>query len=145
MAAAAGVVDDLRLGGAAVDDEGAGETGANIGQSQPDQVGVLAEILVVARGKGAGGRGALCQDDDEHRERRWNQRRHDWPVPVDRWQTEMWQTTRNGSEYMHLLVESERPTYDNGADRRDQSSRNFPRNLLEADDDHQTLSATVIS
>ena len=35
------------------------------------------------------------------------------------------------------LSKSERPTCDQGADRRDQGSRNFLRNLLEADDDHQ--------
>ena len=37
----------------------------------------------------------------------------------------MWQTTRHGSDYMHLLVKSERPTYDQGADRRDESARNL--------------------
>ena len=70
LAAAAGAVDDLRLRWAAVDDEGAGQAGANIGQGQTDQVGVLAETLVVARGISAGGRRALRQDDHEHSQRR---------------------------------------------------------------------------
>ena len=77
LAATAGAVDDLRLRGAAVDDEGAGQAGANIGQGQTDQVGVLAETLAVARGIGAGGRRALRQDDHEHRKGRRNQGRDD--------------------------------------------------------------------
>jgi hypothetical protein len=40
LAAAAGALDDLRLGWAAIDDEGAGQGGTNIGQGQADQVGV---------------------------------------------------------------------------------------------------------
>jgi len=118
-------------------DEGSGQASANIGQGQTDQIGVLAETLVVARGKGAGGRRALCQDDHEQSKGRGNQSRYEWPAPLHCGQTQVWQATRNGSDHMHLLVESERPTYYQGADRRDQGSRNLLRNHFEADDDRQ--------
>ena len=62
---------------------------ANIGQCQTDQVGILAESIVVERGKGARGRCALGQDDHEHRKGRRKQRGHDWPAPVDLGQTEV--------------------------------------------------------
>lgn len=53
LAATAGAVDHLRLGGTAVDDEGAGNGGGGVGQTQTDQVHVLVQGLVVLAGVGA--------------------------------------------------------------------------------------------
>ena len=47
LAAPAGAVGHLCLGRAAVDDEGARQGGGHIGGAQADQVGVLAECLLV--------------------------------------------------------------------------------------------------
>src|SRR5713226_6422951 len=53
LAAPARAVGHLRLGRAAVDDEGARQRGGHVGGTQADQVGVLAECLLMPPGVGA--------------------------------------------------------------------------------------------
>ncbi len=65
LAAAAGAVHHLCLGGAAVDHECACQAGADIGQTQADQIDVLTEALAVACGVGTGSGCALRQDHDK--------------------------------------------------------------------------------
>ena len=66
LAPAAGAVHHLRLGGAAVDHERAGERGRGVGRAQAGQVVGDAERLGVLGGVGPRGRRALGQDDHEH-------------------------------------------------------------------------------
>ena len=70
LAPAAGAVDHLGLGRAAVDHERAADAGADVGQAQADEVDVLVEAVVVLHGVGARRRGALGEDDDERSRRR---------------------------------------------------------------------------
>src|SRR5207248_8663922 len=74
LAAAAGAVRYLGFGRAAVDHERAGERGGGVGGAQADQIGGLAERLLVLGGVGPRGGGALGQDDHEHRQRGTQQR-----------------------------------------------------------------------
>ncbi len=69
LAASARAVRDLRLGRAAVDDEGPGERRREVRDSEPHEVGVLVHVLLVARRVRPRSRGALRQDHDEHRQR----------------------------------------------------------------------------
>ena len=66
---AAGAVDHLGLGRAAVDDEGAREPGGDVGRAEADQVDVLVERVVVLGGVGPGGGRALGEDQHEDRGR----------------------------------------------------------------------------
>ena len=68
LAPATGAVDHLGLGRAAVDDEGAREPGREVADAEPDEVDVLVEAVVVLHRVGARRRGALGEDEDEHRE-----------------------------------------------------------------------------
>ncbi len=65
LAAAAGAVDHLGLGGGSVDDEGAVRAGHGVGRAEPDQVDVLVEVVVVLGRVGPRRGGALGQDEDE--------------------------------------------------------------------------------
>ena len=52
LGAALGLVDHLGLGRAAVDRDGPAQPGREVGQAEPDKVGVLLEALVVPDGVG---------------------------------------------------------------------------------------------
>ena len=60
-------VHDCGLGGAAVDAEGAGDPGGQVGDGEPHQVAVLVQLLLTLLGEAARGGGALGQDDHEDR------------------------------------------------------------------------------
>ena len=63
------LVEDLGLGRAAVDDEGAGEAGGEVGAGEPDDVAVHVHALVVLHREAARRRRALGDDQDEAGER----------------------------------------------------------------------------
>ena len=95
---AAGAVDHLGLGRAAVHDEGPGQAGADVGQPQADEVGVLAEPLVVAGSVGARGGRALGQDDHEHHKGGGQQRLQHCPVQGTVRQADPRQAARDRAE-----------------------------------------------
>ena len=135
LAAPARAVDHLGLGRAAVDDEGAGERGGHVGGAQADQVGVLAERLLVLRGVGARGRRALGEDDDEHRRRGAEQR--GGVVPAERGQPEVRQPARDGAEHGHAVPGQVRgPAHDDRGDHRDQRPGNLAVDPAGGQHDH---------
>ena len=60
-------VEDLRLGGAAVDHEGAAESGSDVRARQPHDVAVHVDLVAVLHGEAARRGGALRHDEDEAR------------------------------------------------------------------------------
>ena len=68
LAARLRLLRHLRLRRAAVDDERAAEAGGEVRGAEADEVGVLLEVLLVLDRVRAGGRGALGDDDEEHRD-----------------------------------------------------------------------------
>ena len=73
LAPAAGTVDHLGLGRAAIDHERARDAGRGVGHAQADEVHVLVESVAVAHGVRTRGGCALGQDDDDHRDDRGQQ------------------------------------------------------------------------
>ena len=96
LAAAAGPVDHLGLGRAAVDDERARQAGARVGEAEADEVDVLVERLLVLRGVGPRGRRALGEHDDEDGAAGADQRRE--LRPGDRREAEVGQAARHRAE-----------------------------------------------
>lgn len=119
LAAAAGAVDHLGFGGAAVDDECAGERCGDVGAGQPDEVAVLIEGLVVPCRVGPRGRRALREDDDEHGRCGADDGHH--VVPTERGQLRMWQAARHRAEHSDAVtVEVQQST---GCDRADDGEK----------------------
>ncbi len=121
LAPAPSRVHHLALGRAAVDDEGAGDGGGDVGDAEAEQVGVVVELLVVPGRVGAGGCRALGQDDHEHRHRGPQQGGRVVPAQYRRSQPR--QTTRYGAQHGHAPSGQVGGLADHdGADHREQRS-----------------------
>jgi hypothetical protein len=107
LRAPAGTVDHLRLGRASIDDEGAGETGTDVGQRETVQIGGLTEALIVTGGIGARGSDALGQDDHEHGKDGRYQGAEESPTPVHLRQPDVRPPARHGAQHAQLLAQVE--------------------------------------
>jgi hypothetical protein len=137
LGAPVGAVDHLGLGGAAVDDKSAGNAGADVGEPEPDEIGVLAETLVVAGRIGAGRGRTLSQDDHEHGKGDRYQAADQLPAPRNLRQSDMGRSTGDTSQHVQVPAQIQCPAERNGADDGDQRPGDLLREPLRADDDPQ--------
>ena len=134
-AAATGAVDHLGLGGAAVHGERAREAGGHAGQAETDEVGVLAERLVVLRRVGARCGRALGQDEHEDGEGGGHQLA-DLGQRDALGEAEIGEATRHRAEGGHTVSREIGCLADHHrADDRDQRAGNLRGELLAAEDD----------